>query len=333
MRVTFACADLHGCGYYRMYLPATILSKVYDVECGIFRLDNRRLMESDIVVIQRKLDADWLEAMKIGREKGVKYVYEIDDNIFEPPPGYPYREEIRHIAFNAIPLLEACDAVLVSTPALQDLLCKLNSNVIVRPNYIEEPTAERQPHDKIRIGYAGSGFHIGDFTAQIIDAIKDIKKRYEDKVEFVFMGFIPDGLKGEIPFLKFEEDPRKFPNILRELSFDIGLAPIRKNNYNICKSDVKFLEYSINKTATIATDFGPYKNSIKPGYGILCENNKMQWRDAMRKLIEDESLRQLISLNAYDMVKKNYLIDNKLSAFINIFERIKEGKDIKQQEG
>ena len=104
---------------------------------------------------------------------------------------------------------------------------------------------------------------------------------------------------------------RSFYQMLSQMDALVGLAPLVPHTFNRSKSNLKFLEYAAQGIATIASNFGPYADSIIDGEtGILISDNR-DWYDAIRTLMDDDDYRQKLVTNAQKYVKENYnLKDN-----------------------
>ena len=112
-----------------------------------------------------------------------------------------------------------------------------------------------------------------------------------------------------LPLTPFEG----FFQMFGQVATYIGLAPLSAAPFNRSKSNLKFLEYTVYNAVTVASDFGPYKNTIEDGVtGILVSDNR-DWYDKVRELLEDEDLYNSILSNAKKLVeekfniKKNYI--------------------------
>ena len=103
--------------------------------------------------------------------------------------------------------------------------------------------------------------------------------------------------------------------------FDVSLAPLEENIFNKVKSQLKVIEAGFHKKAIIAQNFGPYKidlkNSVQFGGGfdetansILIDSNKnhKDWYTAIKKLVNNPELVNIISTNLHNTVKTNYSI-------------------------
>jgi glycosyltransferase involved in cell wall biosynthesis len=75
-------------------------------------------------------------------------------------------------------------------------------------------------------------------------------------------------------------------------------------------------------SAFIGSNVYPYEHSIKNGEtGFIC-GSKNQWKNALRKLITDEALREGIVKKARKEVTQNYDIDKEVYKYNKLFELI-----------
>ena len=91
---------------------------------------------------------------------------------------------------------------------------------------------------------------------------------------------------------------------------DVLLVPLYKTNFNECKSELKMIEASVKRKATIISDVFPYKycgiNAIEKGGSINYNGNCLMipqnkgskgWCKAIIRLVNDNNLRNLIQTN------------------------------------
>lgn len=100
--------------------------------------------------------------------------------------------------------------------------------------------------------------------------------------------------------------------------FDISLAPLKDNDFNRMKSELKIIEAGFYKKAIIAQDIGAYSdiltNSIKNGEfieggdGLLVPSSKnhKQWFIHLNKLMENPEWITKMGENLYNTVKDKY---------------------------
>ncbi|MFZ3136097.1 MAG: hypothetical protein WA126_01760 [Thermodesulfovibrionales bacterium] len=326
MKIYFAQADFGGCGFYRVLQPAGFLKFVlhHDVKVGFqFRL--QELLEHDLIIFQRQYLPQVLEAVKILKDNKKKVVYEIDDDIWDVPPENESNKYWQgEMIAAAESIMQACDAITTSTEPLAELLRRHNKNVYVIPNYIPEVDPLPKFDSVIRIGWSGSISHKVDFNKDITGALIDIKKKYKGQVELVFCGWIPDDLVGQVSFYE-PVPPTHYLYFLNELRLHIGIIPCANIKFNECKSNLKFLEYSITKSASIASAIYPYVHTMTEDTGILIRNNTSQeWFEAIDSLIQNDDLRNRLANSAHNFVKDNYLMLKNASVIEKIYKNILE---------
>ena len=236
-------------------------------------------------------------------------VMDIDDNIWQIPPGNIMRNAEgwdKYVAVNTA-LLECCDWVTVSTEPLKEILLPLNENIVVLPNLIDpkEWKFKRERHKNVRIAWVWSPTHIPDVQV-VAEAMEEINKKYD--VEIVIFGkeknlfnFSSTNIKG-VSFVEY-------PKIFTEKGIDISICPLLDNDFNKCKSNIKFLESTMAGAAVVASAVYPYANSIIHGEtGFLAKDTK-EWIKYLSILIEDEVKRKELCENAKKEVIKNYNVE------------------------
>lgn len=247
-----------------------------------------------------------------------KLVVDVDDSIWANPTCP--KEDVKRYYNRAVvglEMVQSADYVTVSTDELKNQLRSYNENVIVLPNLINpnDWKFKRKKHDKIRIGWIYSPTHARDVEV-VKEALKEIYDRYQDDIEIIIFGTTIDLL--EFPFIK-EESVKytDYPKKLTELSFDISIAPLEKNEWNKCKSNIKWLESTMAGAAFIGSDVYPYEFSVKNGKTGYLAKNKNQWVKYLSWLIESKEKRDYLVENAKKEVleKYNYLTDKKWESF------------------
>ncbi len=236
------------------------------------------------------------------------------------------------VAYDQIKL---SDGIICSTQYLKE---KLNILFPDKPVYIvknsldfdiwDKLTRPTTLHDKnselIRIGYTGCSNHSGDMEIikQPILALLD---------EFPNLEFI------SLPYKCFEDvnHPRlikwdkwvglsEFPQMASDWEMDIGIAPLRDNELNRAKSNLRWLEYSALHLPTVASRVYPFENSISNNKdSLLVGNSGKEWYEALRSLIVEKGKRATLGESAYKTVKKEYSMDKVAKSYLSILKNIK----------
>lgn len=112
-------------------------------------------------------------------------------------------------------------------------------------------------------------------------------------------------------------------------TFDIGLAPLQDNDFNLSKSQIKWLQYSSLSVPTIASNVGPYQEIEDGVTGLKVKAKGSQhdrWVKALEKLIFDKEYRIQLGKNAYKYVKEKYDMDKNCELWKNTWIEVIEGK-------
>lgn len=284
-------ADEGGCGWYRLRHPTRALqADGYPVALSS-RYPNatiaegplgRRILEVDcpfdVLVLQRTLARETVEAIPVLQKQGVAVVVEIDDDFAHLPKGHPARvttAPVHSPDMNRLHLKRACDLadlVTVSTPALADVYGH-HGRVQVLPNLVPDPWLEyRKPvHDgPVRVGWTGSTHtHIGDLAVTgggVASGIREAGAELwvvgtGDRVE-AQLGHPVDHATGWVPI-------HDYP--LAYQALDVALVPLASNQFNECKSWLKGIEACALGVPVIASPTGPYRELAELGGCVLAE--------------------------------------------------------------
>ena len=229
--------------------------------------------------------------------------------------------------------LNLCDGAITTTKALAKELRNYVSNVFINHNVASEEmwklskNALRKKNKKIKSNYITIGYFSGSIThnpdiEMIKPALIKILKKFKN-VKLLLFGKLKnstfDKFSSQIIYKKFV-DWKKLPKIISNV--DINIAPIEKNIFNSAKSENKWVEASLVKVPTVASNFGVFKEVILHNEtGLLCSNNK-EWYTSLKTLIKNEELRKIIGENAFNACKIKYntiYTGRKLANYINSF--------------
>jgi glycosyltransferase involved in cell wall biosynthesis len=258
-------------------------------------------------------------------------VVECDDWI-ELNKDSPFKvEHKRYDAYRTITrTMEVADMVTTTTKYLANKLKKYNNNVVVLPNYIDidEWNLPLIYNDTgtIRIGWVGSITHVDD-VKMIVEPIKSICKEFKN-VQLVTMGDPRVGalFKG-LPVESQNGVPYDaYPAKLRSLRLDIGLAPLQDNVFNRCKSNIKWLEYSLVGvpgvySPIVYTDEVNHSVHFDGIYGQVAENEE-QWYRCIKNYIICENLRKDIASRARGCVISGYTLKTNIKRWVKAYKSL-----------
>lgn len=328
--VYFTSADMNGCGWYRTKLIADFFKQdhhwmfpAYREEDGALTIRDEKIFSNEVILVQRQSHPFFTEALSwLRAAHNKKIVYDIDDNLWRIPctnPAqafYPKRE-----LKNIESILKCVDYMTVSTEPLRDFFLRngMHDKIEVVPNMLPSLFPKRIiENKKVRIGYCGSPTHKGDFNHYLVNGLRDLKKKYD--IELYFFGYNP--MKGAEDYFCEGTPVDQYLPAIYNLDLDIALAPLANDEFNRCKSNLKFLEYSSCGFVTVANDVYPYSTTIINGEtGILIGKDK-EWKSTIEDLIVNKEKRQTLASNAYDFVNQNFTYQNNGQLVVDKWEKV-----------
>ena len=279
LNIYFHVSENSGVGYYRQYLPALAMrrNKLANVMISDFRWSKGDHVEPDLPMLTKI--ANWADIMVVGRKDigqfyatwgavknlfNIPIVLDTDDNVHHVRPTNPgyagYMPGSEAITWNSYGMAKVFDAVTVSTEDLKDFYSKYNPKIFVLPNSIDIPwwdSTSKKVHDDglIRLGFICSASHtegVHILKAPIIKILKkypNVRFLITNVFKKVFDGSGVENQVIEVPWIDLE----KWPVDYKALGLDIGLAPLADNMFNRAKSNLRWMEYSVQGIPSIVS--------------------------------------------------------------------------------
>lgn len=243
------------------------------------------------------------------RRHGVRLVHAIDDNLYDLSAqieGRRYPTEI------ACALSRHADRVVVTTEPLGQRARALNPQVILIRNVLDaslfEAPAQARAHQGLRLGYMGTYTHLED-VRMILWPLRKFLQRKDVQFEMVGIGQVAElkGLFGDQVRVVVPPKDLDYAGFARWFSshcrWDLGLAPLRAGSFNDCKSDLKFLDYTLSGIVGIYSDVPAYAGTVRHGEtGWLCDAAADSWLQALNRLADDAALRSRLLAQAREEV-------------------------------
>lgn len=291
-----------------------------------------QLRDLDLLIVQREfcVNLPFDELKEMLHDTNVKIIYEIDDNLLDLYPSHPLYYIYKNNKNFYQQYLSKSDLITVTTPSLKNSLKHYSDKIAVLPNYIDEEIwkfdiKNKFSNKKIKILFSGSKTHIKDLE-EIEDAIIAIYNEFKDQIELIFWGDVSNKIENNCSITKIDEHIQSYSDyskFLINLNIDIGLIPLKMNKFNQCKSNIKWLDYSMAGIASILTDFEPYNTTVIDQInGLLVKNNPKEWYEAIKELIVNNNKRKAIANNAYDFVKSNFTIQKNMMKWYSVYSSL-----------
>lgn len=329
--------DDSACTYYRSILPYYYCREEL-LKHGIELVMGREVEDNcDAYMFHRIANPAFVFRLeRIAKNR--KLIWDIDDNVFCIPEWSP-----AHVLMNNAlhDMVRHCMNLArwntVATERLgEQMKSQVGVNPVVLPNLInfhdfnsnasrgEPPCIDMG--GPLRILWAGSDSHSEDVRL-IASAANRIIEKHKKNVMFIFMGMIPEGMETGnsvtfVPALPLNS----FQNLLSLIRPHIGLTPLCDHEFNVGKSNIKFLEMTAAGGAVLSSEFGPYADSIKDQVdGIFCKNDD-DWFEYMDYLYHHRERAKEFNRIALAKVKRRYSWESSEEKWkwINFFISVKE---------
>lgn len=339
MNITAYVSDQHACGPVRLEVPARAINERFPnhqvcVKSDVQISDYAR---SNVMVWQRCSEPDLLPKVRHAKKMGVKCVYELDDDVFQIPPEFqkPYiyyaKPEVRECI---IEHMQLADAVTVSThtlakavrPYIPDTPIFVVENTLDvdfwEPAYVHKCT---NPTDDIVIGWMASGSHTIDAPLIVPALLRALQEN--ERVKLLLIGWVGweqlcqafEPYKDRITtmdWVQLYDLPRKM------MPMDIGICPLVDNAFNRSKSNLKWLQYSSLGACTLASRLDPYR-AIQDGYdGILVDETREAWADAVSRVVNDDKLRHQLGVNARQTLVEKWDVRKRCGEWTAVWDMI-----------
>jgi glycosyltransferase involved in cell wall biosynthesis len=314
----FSGHDESGCAWYRMILPHRELAKHgWDITWAGGNLEKghgftvSHTRGHDVIVAQRIDKPGTAHVWRDCWTPSTRLVYEQDDDVFSigKHNWNAYRvyrqEQVRDMCQHA---MEVSDLITTTTETLAGVLREHNQNVRVLPNCIPGWVCdtERRRHERPSVGWMGGGSH-GMDVGLIASAVRRFLKRFPGwDLRLAGTDYRPTfKVPGERAFfaqwVQVNDDAETY---YRLPDFDIGLAPLTPDVFNMSKSPLKALEYGALGIPVIASDWHPYRDYVRHGETGFLVKRDHEWLHYMSILAADDGLREGMGKSAREAARQ-----------------------------
>ena len=314
--------------------------------------------DSDIIVMPRPCEMQSLKTIKVLKDAGKKVVLDYDDNMFKVSPlSIHYKEfgteEVRAQINDSwmdiwkngknidteknketLEIVKACvaaaDMVTVTQPALADAYKPYNANVHCLPNCVDLDVWQKLPlkrRDDIRLYWSGGASHYEDWLI-LQDVLPVIFNKYP-QAKLVIMGTVFHGTIKGLDKSRIEIHPwahtQAYPYKTAIIDADISLIPLQLTDFNVCKSNIKWVEQAALEIPSVTSAVTPYIEHSNGINGVFVENTDEAWIDGISMLIDDSIMRAKVGAEARATVEKHFSIDKQYIQWSDAYESLTNG--------
>ncbi len=227
--------------------------------------------DAEVLVLCDVVDADFLPIIEARRRRRRLTVYEINDHFLAPQPWNP----TAYLAANLISrslssqLARQADCLQMTVEALAKRFGHLNARRAVFANQLWDPPAPARTataNGSVRIGWGGSLGHREDIK-WVIPVLRGTLLRHPEVTLAIMGDSSLRDLFAWVPPRQFEFTFGGSIDAYRAFvgGLDVALGPLLPTEFNRCRSDVKFLEYTAGGALAICSALEPYTSTIRDG--------------------------------------------------------------------
>lgn len=298
-----------------------------------YRLFDKDQFDERVFINQRMCFPSFavgLDFFNMLRKKEILFISEMDDHPVLWENDY---QKTAWINFRAV------HAIQTSTPYLADYLSQFNPHVTVFANQLRRLPPPRNFDDEFKRKkpvtiFFGALNRDGDFM-ELVPILNKFAKQYGNKIAFKILSrknlfdaletknktFVGDMTKWEGQFISYEA----YEAAIR--SSDIALLPLRDNEFNRSKSDLKFIECAGGGAVVLASPI-VYSASIEEGITGFIYRDEREFSNKLHTLIKNRNLRREVAEAAYSYVRSERLMsqhyEERLEWYRELLSRLPE---------
>ena len=292
-----------GVDYHRLLRPFALMQGKHEVQRWTGSGEDIYDAGLDAVVFNRWIPiVNQKEFIKELKSRGVRVICDVDD--YWVLPRYHVAHKINKLARpKMIEAMMLADEVWTTHEKLGNIIGDLNPNWHVIPNALDPNEEQWKPKREYgtRIGWAGGVTHFHDLMktkdawGDVVPVICGFQKEKEwQRLADKFRGDYIEGLDVENYGLLYEH-------------FDIAIAPLGRDLFNQCKSNLKILEAGMKGLPIFVENVHPYIDDCK---GIFRVD---EWDAAIKKAMamDKEEIKER------GLALRRFVLDNYDIRFVN----------------
>jgi glycosyltransferase involved in cell wall biosynthesis len=327
-----------GCDYHRIKLPFLYGCNYIDQKSHEgFKPEKLGdyLANSEVAIYNRHfpLGIEWIN--NIRNKHGLKVIVDLDDWVNLPTYHPQYRHYKEEAAKMIIESVRNADCVTVTTDRLYQKVKEYNPNTHVLPNALPYghdqfvPKTLNTDYCPFNFVYAGQSSHLED--VRLMHA--DINRANKLDVSFTLAGYssksptvwnaIEKVFSVHRNYRRLESLPlTEYMKVYDEA--DCSLVPLCLNDFNSCKSNLKFLEAGAKKIPVISSWVPPYRDDIDAP--VLWVKQQGDWFKHMKYLSENRNAAKEMGEALHEYVKDKYDLFKWNKVRFQLYQQVADGR-------
>lgn len=270
-------------------------------------------MDADAVFFVRSDGIYEVKLAKLLKGLGKSLFYVLDDDLFNVPSYMPCSSRFSQpdIRENIREMMLTCQFLVTPSKNVAEKYGQLFCSTVI----VEEPALNCHKHVPankcIKIGFAGTVERTHDIDCLLSEPLRIIKEKYKEKISIEFFGVSPS-IANELicRCIPRADSYQEYHKTMRELNWDIGLAPMPNSSFCACKHYNKFIEYGAHGIITVGSNCLPYTRIIENGKnGFLCNDSTDDWVKTLSRLIDSKEYSDEIRMRVEQQIAEQFSIE------------------------
>lgn len=300
-----------ACSYYRGMGVLTKLRQIDPkIEVEFIReVTWIELIDTDLLYLVRPVENVYIDVITFAHDFGVKVWIDFDDLLHEIPydnPSYLHFSN-KDRQDNIIKALATADIVTVSTQAIKDYYGKINPNIIVIENAVNDYNFkfEKKNNNTKTISWRGSDTHREDLLS-CKQQFANLSHNHTDW-RWTFVGgdpwyLIREMKRGYVNY-KSAMEIVAYNKFMNRLAPEIHVTPLVFSKFNEAKSNCVWLSATLFGAAVVAPAM---KEFSLPGIQIYKDAEYFEYY--VEKMMKSKVFRQQCYTESFEYIKENLLL-------------------------
>lgn len=295
---------------YRVTQPGRAISAIDGIQSISFTMAcsvrERIFREADVLIIHMVGDPDLLPVIIERKRRGQVTVFEVSDNFMDfqlANPAAAFYEDPSNRAC-LMQLLSLCDAMQTTMPELEKRFLKYNPVSRVFMNQMKDLGDPSRSGKTLTLGWGGSLGHYDDMKRAAPYLIGWLNRRPD--VNFSIMAEksiaqLFDAVPAHRKTIVKPGSLQQYYDFVQTL--DIGLAIVENEEFNLCRSDVKFMEYASRGVAPVCSASPTYSRTVRAGTTGFLFSTFEEMTAILDTLVEDRGTLRRVAQAAFNYIK------------------------------
>jgi glycosyltransferase involved in cell wall biosynthesis len=261
----------------------------------------------------------WME--RLAALPGVPIVCDYDDAIFHMYDDHPGRFRRRMLGGKLEPLLARSAAAVCGNQYLQDYASRFCPRTMLVPTVVDATAYVPPPPGQQRVGGPRVGWLGSPSTwvnvEPVLESVLGALAPFGGRFRAIGAGKSAAPRPG-VEFIDWD----RASEIAELQQLDVGIMPLIDRPFQRGKCGYKLIQYMACGVPVVASPVGVNREIVVHGENGFLASTEAEWRDAIRRLLADPPLRQLMGAAGRRRVEELYSLQVQQPRLLDLFRSV-----------